>query len=478
MPALVNHSQNENCHLKPVPLSARRSALTMGLVWMTMVTSFPALLAGYEWYRQGITLDQLILGAVISLLLLLAYSIPACELGARSGLGYSALGQTIFGRLGGMFLTTNLLLVFTAWYGLTAVLMAQSAAGLFHWQLPVIWLSVAFALLMSVNNLFGFTGVANFARFLAAPVLIVWVGYIFLKALNMSDPPVNPEPIHPSFLQALSVTSSFIIGFAVWGNEQDYWRFSKPGIWRSAIPLTISITVGLIVFPLAGWLIAHNGAANGATATTAFMSNYCFGGIALIGLLTLIADYFSTNDSSLFGCASAMTSIYPLKHNLAAGIFAAAGALVAAFIAVQDAAQTLAALVSLNCIILPTPTIIMLTEWFLKERIFRDQASYSLVPNFDPVSNFSQLPAIRWPALVALLAGLTVGIVTSGLIPGLEFYHVGICSLQAWLTSILVYLPLRIYEYSSSCNNKLVISQELNKSEEAEPIFRVRDYIM
>ena len=222
-----------------------------------MVTSFPAVLAGFEWYRQGISLSQLIICAILSLLLLLAYSIPACELGARSGLGYCALSQTVFGRWGAMFSTGNLLWLFTAWYGLTAVLMAQAFSGLFHWQVPIIWLSIFFALLMSVNNLFGFTGVANFARFMAGPVLIIWVGTVFFKALHTSNLPAIPQPMHPSNLYALTTTSSFIIGFAVWGNEQDYWRFSKPGVWRSAIPLTVSIIVGQIIFPLAGWLIAR-----------------------------------------------------------------------------------------------------------------------------------------------------------------------------------------------------------------------------
>src|SRR5580698_6557710 len=107
-----------------------------------MVTSFPAVLAGFEWYRQGISLNQIILCAAVSLLLLLAYSIPACELGARTGLGYCALSQTVFGRCGAMFSTGNLLWLFTAWYGLTAVLMAQAVSGLFHWQAPIMWLSI------------------------------------------------------------------------------------------------------------------------------------------------------------------------------------------------------------------------------------------------------------------------------------------------------------------------------------------------
>ena len=426
----------------------------MGLLWITMVTSFPAVLAGFEWYRQGIGFSQLIVCATISLILLLAYSIPACELGARSGLGYSALCQTVFGRWGALFSTGNLLWLFTAWYGLTAVLMAQAVSGLFHWHLPIIWLSIFFALLMSANNLFGFSGVANFARFIAGPILIIWVCTIFAKALHTSALPAISQPIHPSNLYALATTSSFIIGFAVWGNEQDYWRFSKPGIWRSAIPLTVSIAIGQIIFPIAGWLIARMNGVIDNSATTSFMTNYCFGSVALIGLLIITADYFSTNDSSLFGCASAIESIYPLNHNLAVGIFAIAGAIVAALISLGDATQSLSALVSLNCIILPTPTIIMLTEWFLREKIFRISDKFGI-----STSSVNRRP-IHWPAMIALICGLGVGIVTSGLIPAFEFCHFGICSLQAWLTSILIYIPLRIYTYRNPLVNNLLLERK------------------
>lgn len=307
----INPSRSGH-HIEPIPLSERRSSVTMGLIWLSMVTSFPAVLAGFEWYRQGITLNQLILCGGISVLLLLFYSIPACELGARTGLGYCALGRTIFGRWGAGLLTVNLIWIFVAWYGLTAVLMAQATINLFHLQLSLIWLSVICAFLMSFNNLFGFRGVANFARFLSGPVLIIWVIYVFFKALSSPTSVAINLPA-PSNMYALSLTSSFIVGFAVWGNEQDYWRYSKPGVWRSAIPLMMAIAIGQIIFPAAGWLIARTNGNVDFSNVSAFMSNYCFGSIAIIGLLILTADYFSTNDSSLFGCAAAVENVSPLN---------------------------------------------------------------------------------------------------------------------------------------------------------------------
>ncbi len=291
----INNYRDSSNSSEAVPLAERKSALTMGLLWLTMVASFPAVLAGFEWYRNGITLSQLAFCGATSIFLLMLYSVPACELGARTGLGYCTLGRIVFGRWGGALLTINLLWLFIAWYALTAVLMAQAVSNLFHWHISLVLLSVIFAFLMAFNNFFGFSGVANFARFMAAPVLIVWVLYVLCKALHDPVPVMGANLPHPSNMYALSITSSFIIGFAVWGNEQDYWRYSKPGVWRSAIPLLLSIAIGQIVFPLAGWFIARASGSTDYSSTLAFMSNYCFGGIAIVGLLILTADYFSTN---------------------------------------------------------------------------------------------------------------------------------------------------------------------------------------
>ncbi|HEY9715470.1 MAG TPA: hypothetical protein V6C72_18495, partial [Chroococcales cyanobacterium] len=68
-----------------VPLSHRRSPVTMGLLWITMVTGFPSVLVGFEWFKQGFVLSQILICLLVSNLILLAYALPACYLGAHSG---------------------------------------------------------------------------------------------------------------------------------------------------------------------------------------------------------------------------------------------------------------------------------------------------------------------------------------------------------------------------------------------------------
>ena len=208
----------------------------------------------------------------------------------------------------------------------------------------------------------------------------------------------------------------------------------------------ISIVIGQIIFPIAGWLLAQTHSLTDYASATAFMSNYCFGSIAFIGLAIVTADYFSTNDSSLFGSVAAIEGIWSLKHMVSVGIVAGVGALAAALFSATDMSQALSTLLSLNCIILPTPTVIMICEWYLRKKVMPTNGFTSVPP-------INELPQICWPACIALLAGFCIGIVTSGLIPAFEIFHIGVCSLQAWLTSIIVYIPLRLYSLSSTKNN-------------------------
>ena len=65
-----------------VPFAERRGSLTMGLLWITMVTAFPGVLIGFEWCKQGFDVKQVLTCTLLSCRLFLCYSIPAGMLGA------------------------------------------------------------------------------------------------------------------------------------------------------------------------------------------------------------------------------------------------------------------------------------------------------------------------------------------------------------------------------------------------------------
>lgn len=425
-----------------VPQAERRGPFVMGLLWITMVTAFPTVLAGFAFHQAGLTLGQVIPCSVISCLMLLAYAVPAALLGATSGQTYTGMSRIVFGKWGSRLVTVNLLWMFIAFYGLTALFMAEATQESLHIKGALTALTVVFAILMAFNNFFGFKGVANFARYIAAPVLIVWVFFTFIKATAACPPTVLQAAPHKTFAEALTVVSSFIIGFACWGNEADYWRFGKAKISNIMPPMIVALIIGQIIFPITGWMIAHMSGVTEYAAATSFMTTYSFGGMAILGCVFLGISYFAVNDSNLFGSTYACENIKQLPHRLCVSIIAIVGALVGAILALTGTAKSLETIACLNAVILPTPTVIMLCEWGLFHLVFKNTGKFA-----ERIPGFNELPNVRAAATIALLTGIGFGLLTSGIIPGTEHLKVGIASVQTWLVCAIVYLPLRVIEH-------------------------------
>jgi purine-cytosine permease-like protein len=422
-----------------VPIANRRSPLTLGLLWVTMVTGFPTVLIGFDWFKQGITLSQLLPTLALSCCLLLLYAIPACFLGAKSGQTYGVLARNVFGRWGSWMVSFNLMWVCIAWYGLNALFLAEGLRGLLGLTVPTVVLAAGLAIVMAFNNLFGFSGVANFARYLAAPILMVWVAITFGKSLGTFSPSIFAQHEHQSIAQVLTVVSSFVLGYGCWGNEADYWRYSKPKPANIVIPLVVAILIGLVIFPITGFLIAQQTGITDYAAATNFMNQYAFGGMSVIAAIVLTVAYFAVNDSGLYGAINAQENILALPRRKVVIGLMLAGTVAAVILSnFHDALELVA---SISCVFLPSATVIVLTEWIFA-------AVTQQTRNFARLMPVEELPRLRWPAMIAFVSACVVGIATSGLIPALASLRVGVSSLEAWTTAVVVYLGLRTLEHS------------------------------
>ena len=409
-----------------VPLQERRDPVTMGLLWVTMVTGFPSVLAGFEWHKAGMSLPQVILLSIISCGVLLLYSFPACYLGAKSGFTYALLARKVFGVWGSRLVSANLCWISLSWYGLTAVFLADGLNDVFHAHLPKLAFSLVLAVAMAFNNFFGFSGVANFARYAAGPILILWVLSAFGKAATSCPSSVWTEPSHASMFGALTVVSAFVIGYSSWGNEADYWRFGRTAKRNIMVPLLVALLVGEILFPLTGWMFGRMGGTHAGAA--GLMDNFAFGGIPAISALVLLVTYFAVNDSTLYGAINALDNIHAMERRRTAAFVTVMGAIAAAVLCGMT--KNFERVCSISCIVLPCATVVIMVEQFLLAGKYGDLNA----------GNW------RWSAVLALLAGCAVGVATAGIIPGTEGWNVGVPALQAWVVSFVAYLCLHKWD--------------------------------
>ncbi|MGH9549939.1 MAG: hypothetical protein ACRD3W_11220, partial [Terriglobales bacterium] len=243
---------------------------------------------------------------------------------------------------------------------------------------------------------------------------------------------------HTGYAPALTTVSAFVIGYGAWGNEADYWRYSRTKLSQIVIPLAVSIGIGQIVFPLTGWILAHLTGITDYAAASALMTRYAFGGASWIAAVVLVVTYFALNDANLYAAINGIENLRQYPRKRLTLLLTIAGAIVAAVLSRWS--NSFEAVASMSSTVLPCATVIMLAEWYIISRIEGTRPDFSRIPSL------AELPFVRWSAVVALLAGSTVGVVTAGFIPGLERFHLGVCALQSWLSSFVVYMSWRAVE--------------------------------
>lgn len=440
MHELRNSFESDDFVAGSVPQAERRNPLTMGLLWVTMCTGFANVMVGFQWHKAGFTLSQVLIGSLFSIVIVVAYTLPASYIGCKSGFTWANLSQRVFGRLGSYFASFNLMWVNIGWYALNAMFCGETLRGLFQLPWAMTSLGAVLAFVMAFNNFFGFSGVANYARWVAAPILVLWVGYTFVKAVSLSSPALLFEPNTEPMALALAQVSTLIIGFCCWGNEPDYWRFGRKSLWYSFWPILGAVSIGGFFFPVSGWLLAQATGVSEYAQAAVLMDKFAFGGIPLIAGLVLFIVYLAGNDANLYGSVNALQNICGFKRKYLVGVLTLA--CICAVFWLSGIKNKFEAVASLSSIFIPSVTIIILAEWFLLRRLSHPLADLFTVD----ISRNDAVPPLRLAAVIALFCGCLVGVLTSGIIPGLETWQIGICALQSWLTCLAVYVVLRLME--------------------------------
>src|SRR5919201_210566 len=139
-----------------------------------------------------------------------------------AGFSYMVLGFEIHD--GGYGLAATVGIAPLGWVGFQAGLLAQLWNDFYGWG-HVELLTILLPALMLCNNLLGFTGISVFARYLVTPILIVWCVYLVLKGFITDSGHLGGRP---SGSMPFWVAVGAAIGFSMWGNEPDFWRYGRP----------------------------------------------------------------------------------------------------------------------------------------------------------------------------------------------------------------------------------------------------------
>jgi purine-cytosine permease-like protein len=426
-----------------VPGHARKPNFRMFLQFASMQLVFGAVLVGYNARFQGLTLGQLALAMAIAAATMTVYCIGSANVGAVVGQTHACTTRSIFGRSGSWLVSLLLVIDGLAFYLFTVVFIVSLGTALLG-DIPALSVITALvAFVMIVNNYFGFEGLVRFAQYVALPVIIVWAIYALIKALTtVSGADLSAVP-HTSETTSIFVTVGAMVGLSTWGNEPDVFRYSKPGRpSRWNIPtLTIGYFLGAFLFPILGYLIATLSNQSDFSASIKYFSEFTMFGLGGVMLIVLLVNQWAVQDGNLYiainGAQNLLSGITRWKRQytvIGLGLIAAGLSFI-----MPNLTKTFTIVTGIGAVTVPVASTIMAMDLFVVPRLFGIRRTVDRVPSW------SETAFANWPAIVALLAGTTVGAVTGGLIPGTSGFgntYIGFPALQAWATGAVVYLVL------------------------------------
>jgi len=430
--APANAPQDADFTTGIVPLSERKGPLFMGLLWITMVTGLSTLSLGVGFYQKGLTLMQTLQGCIGGALMLLCYTAGAAYLGARTGQTYALLTRTIFGRLGSYVVSAIMVIISLGWYGFQAEFLAKLLDPLLGFGGHLLVPTIVCAVLMGVTNYFGFTGVAGYARFVAAPVLLVLVLYTVFKAFGSAPPEILWGPSHAPVTTTVLAAAGVVMGFGIWGNEPDFWRFGRPRFSQPILPLGLAMALGLVLFPAAGWALAAIGGAFDEGSSAAFLTRFALGGMTMLGVAVFAIAQISNNDPNLYEAVNAFENVTQWPRRPVVLLLWLLG--IGTAVMLSRLTDALFLVSGITSVLVPTATVLMMAEVFWVPRLFGVQRPVDWVPTW------KETAWANWPAIGALVVGALVGVYTNGTFPGFGPGFVGIPPLQAWGAALVVYL--------------------------------------
>jgi purine-cytosine permease-like protein len=420
-----------------VPLNRRRPLWHFAGLWTTFSAGFTFLFLGFALH-DGHSLASVAGITAIGFGCYAGYAMFAAYLGSRTGQTSCLLTRSVFGRGGSWLVSAFVLVAPLGWIGFQAGLMVQIWDGLFGWG-HVFGLTLALGGLMIVNNLFGFTGISVFARYVVAPLIILWIVLLTVKAFATDWHALTGTPPGPGLPYWLAVTS--VVGFAVWGNEPDVWRYGRPRFWW---PLWSFLFAGFwfVLFTAGGWMMAQLANSADFGVQVKFITGYSLFGAFWLAWLLATTSQFAINDGNYYESINAGQNLFGTWRRWRRPytcLIVAAGGVIAAWLVNYHVLDGWFKVAGFLAISVPCATVIMAVDHFLLPRIFRISRPLVRVPSW------SEAGPLNIPAVVALLASVAFGVIGLADLPNGWIYsspptNWGPVPVEAWLLAGVVYL--------------------------------------
>ena len=439
-----------------VPLDRRRPMWHFMGLWTTFVAGFSYMFLGFEIHDGGHGLAATIGITLFGYGLYIAYAMLGSYLGSRTGQTHALLTRSVFGVGGSWIVSAFVLVAPLGWVAFQANLLVTLWDGFYGWG-HIFTLTLLFAGVMILNNLLGFTGISVFARYLVTPILILWCIYLVLKVFIADGGRLGGTP-HGSGLP-FWVAVVAVIGFSMWGNEPDFWRYGRPRfLWP--LPTYLFSALWFLLFTMAGWMMAELSKSADSAAIFRYTVHYSlFGAFGLAWIIATISQ-FAINDGNYYESVNAGQNLIGGWHRWRRPLtclVVAGGGVIAADLVNFHFINGWFKVASFLAITVPCATVIMAVDHFLLPRLFGISRPLTRVPAWQEAG------AINLPAVAALLAAVFFGVTGTASWPHGWIYSAppnswGPVPLESWAIAGALYIALVAFAQSVVPNIKDVLA--------------------
>jgi purine-cytosine permease-like protein len=418
-----------------VPLDRRRPMWHFMGLWTTFVAGFSYMALGIEIYFGGYSLWATAGIALLGYVLYAAYAIFGSFLGSRTGQTHALLTRSIFGAAGSVIVSLFILIAPLGWVGFQAGLLATLWHGFYGWG-HVELLTIVLAAVMIFNNLFGFTGISVFARYLVTPILILWCVYLVLKGFISDGSHLHGSPTGS---MPFWVAVAAAIGFSMWGNEPDFWRYGRPS-FNWPLPTYLFASLWFVLFTMGGWMMAQLA---GKGDPYNFSVHYSLFGAFWLAFVIATVSQFAINDGNYYESVNAGQNLlggWRSWRRVYTCLLVAGGGALAGYLVNYRFVNGWFDVATFLAITVPCATVIMVVDHFLLPRIYGISRPLLKVPDWEE-AGFLNIPAV-----VSLLVAVAYGAIASAILPGNLGYDTprnwGPVPLECWVIAGALYVAL------------------------------------
>jgi purine-cytosine permease-like protein len=420
-----------------VPLNKRRPTWHLQALMMNFWAGFSYVLVGFTLNEAGYTLIQSASIILLGTAIYWAYGTAAAYIGARTGQTHALLTRSIFGVWGSVLVSAVIVFAQIGWVGFQGNLTVQIWSGLFGWG-HVLLIGVILTIAMITNNVLGFTGVATFARYVVAPLMFAWLLYLVIKAFTTERSSVLLAHPHATAPLGFSAAITVVIGFIMWGEEPDFFRFAKPNVGVITRIYAFSLFSGFVLSGVGGWVMGQLAGTSDYGPAVKTITDYSLFGATWLAFILVLVGQIAINDGNYYVVTNAAQNVLAAipwwKRQYTCVIAAALGGL-AAWVVPYVITSGFEKVAAVGAIGVPTATLIMVVDHFVVPRRF------GISRPLDQVPAWRQAGRCNWLAVVALLIATGLGGWASGLLPiAPPNANFGVVPLETWVLGVLLYL--------------------------------------